>query len=770
MPGLREEIKSFKYLETLYKCCSGDGPITYDKCVAKGEAEKALIESFFDVSSYKGKPATAKQGALPAPFLAAIIHDLQMFEKCDPYRISGVTGQALDTALEGLIWKDDGNEDNDQEGGGLNKIITLSKKEQSSFVPYKVYQLAGSYTEEYLQKMNSKIRRLDSQFGGFRKVTKEITGSIEELDTLLRTDLEHQMRSSLNKRYYKKYNSQKGGGGNGVVHRLWDAYKASSQEEKNVFESFAWFMAKEIPKPPVPQSAVSSKEEGGAGADEQDSAPYVHVTGGDLNGKKVRINMTKGRNATTTEHGKKIPLLLEWLPELNSLSNLAKTWWVVKGDRSGLLSMAESAGVNGEAIANAKSLDEVFSCDGRQLDKIKSSEFNTTDVSYDFSTDFDTHNAIRQNNWKLGPDGAFQRKRSDGTFETFDPSDPKYREYFRSANKCFNSYLDIDNDKCCEVIDKLIEGNGEDFMKQIVNEDITINALDKAFDKQNPYTIRQVLRSFKFPEIAVWDPFVKGKLKKFPNFTYWVKNVLPSESSLSPDDRKKLATNAPLKDVLNMCVSFINHNVQILNPNVQPFQGTNMESKVLSDRNVLRYTVNPDPKPEISWNSSIKQIMRAASRNQLTNSLYSSPFIASGLQFGVPSMMGGNSDPKKGVVLQETEVVPQFATTIANDIKVLLQNLRSANKVLKSSEMEKINKELNDFQKLEIELYRKILTINKYIKIAYLMNDDNNEYVSLDKIRQQIANYTDLFSEYSSKDLELKNIGSFLRQYTQDKL
>ncbi len=219
-----------------------------------------------------------------------------------------------------------------------------------------------------------------------------------------------------------------------------------------------------------------------------------------------------------------------------------------------------------------------------------------------------------------------------------------------------------------------------------------------------------------------------------------------------------------------MCVSFINHNVQILNPNVQPFQGTNMESKVLSDRNVFRYTVNPDPKPEISWNSYIKQIMRAASRNQLTNSLYSSPFIGSGLQFGLPPMMGGNSDPKKGVVLQETEVVPQFATTIANDIKVLLQNLRSANKVLKSSEMEKINKELNEFQNLEIELYRKILTINKYIKIAYLMNDDNNEYVSLDKIRQQIANYTDLFSEYSSKDLELKNIGSFLKQYTQDKL
>ncbi len=50
------------------------------------------------------------------------------------------------------------------------------------------------------------------------------------------------------------------------------------------------------------------------------------------------------------------------------------------------------------------------------------------------------------------------------------------------------------------------------------------------------------------------------------------------------------------------------------------------------------------------------------------------------------------------------------------------------------------------------------------------MNDNNNEYVSLDKIRQHIANYTEYFKEYSAKDLELKNISSFLRQYSQDKL
>ena len=398
---------------------------------------------------------------------------------------------------------------------------------------------------------------------------------------------------------------------------------------------------------------------------------------------------------------------------------------------------------------------------------MKRNEIDIDDTAYDFKTDYDRQNAMHQNKWKLRDDGAFQKKMDDGKFETFDPSDPKYRLYFKSAEKCFNSYLNINGDDCCDIIEKLIEGNGEEFMKKIAEETITIGALDANFKKQNPYTIRQVLKSFKFPELAVWDPFVKGKLKKYPNFSYWVKNVLPGEN-LSPDEKKKLENNQALKDVLNMCVSFINSNVQILNPNVQPFQGTNIEHKILQDRGVMRYSVEQGQKPRVAWDSSVKQLIRAVASNQTPPSILSTPFISSGLQFGL--MVGGNGDPKSGVVLNETEVVPQFATNIAEDIKHLLSNLKSTNKTLRSKEMEEINKQLNEFQALEIELYKKILTINKYIKIAYLMNDNNNEWVSLDRIRQQIANYSDLFKDYSSKDLELKNIGSFLKQYSQDKL
>jgi hypothetical protein len=81
---LRNLIKSFKYFETLLKCSSGAANVTYDNCVAKGEAEKALIEAFLDFSSYKKSPTSRRHHGLPPAFVKAIVHDLKTFKSLDP--------------------------------------------------------------------------------------------------------------------------------------------------------------------------------------------------------------------------------------------------------------------------------------------------------------------------------------------------------------------------------------------------------------------------------------------------------------------------------------------------------------------------------------------------------------------------------------------------------------------------------------------------------------------------------------------------------------
>jgi hypothetical protein len=777
MTDLRKRIKSFKYLEQLNKCCSGSSEPTYDNCMTKGDTEKELVNAYLDPSSYLGaKPRYSRHKTLPEQFIKAVFYDLRQFKMLDPNlnnKEDTYYSKPLDNVLKAIVWTNNSVSEAEVTatqvadavdlgplafGGALQQIITLSKKEESGFVPYKVYQLAGSYTDEYLQEMNSKIKKYDNLFGGFKKVTKEIIGSVEDLDTLLRTDLENQVVSSINKRYYKTYlTNQTGGSGSKQVRELWEAYVNASPEDRMVFESFANFMYRKVGSGTVKGSTLTA------------GTPFTLITAGtmpaDLKDCEVRVNLKR-----VAARGQRV--LIAMLPP--ALRETAENYFNSKqlDIAIGLKTLLGDAGVSSptdEVPKEAESLDKVYSCDLRILDKIKNNDVDVNDgFVHDFSTQYDRQNAMHLNKWKLRDDGAFQKKKDDGSFETFDPSDPKYREYFKSAEKCFNSYLSINNDDCCNVIEKLIEGNGEEFMKKIVEGDIKIGDLDKNFSKQNPYTIRQILKSFKFPEIAVWDPFVKGKLKKFPNFNYWVKNVLPNEN-LTAEEKKKLEGNTQLRDILNMCVSFVNHNVQILNPNIQPFEGTNIENPLLKERGVMRFQVDPGNKPRITWDSSTKDILRAVTLQQTPHSILSTPLIFSGLQFGLRG--GGNSnDTGSRIVLNETEVVPQFTTNIVDDITHLLADLKTANKTLRSSEMKKINEELNEFQRLEVELYKKILTINKYVKIAYLMNDNNNEYVSLEKIRQHIANYTEYFKEYSAKDLELKNIGSFLRQYSQDKL
>jgi len=480
MTNLRKKIKSFKYFEQLYKCCSGSADPTYDNCMKKGETEKELVNAYLDPSSYiPHKARYSRHKAMPAQFIKAIVYDLRQFKMLDP----PLQGDAdtfykkvpLDEAVKKLVWTKDGKSEADVTegemkaameksapsygvGGSLQNIITLEKKDESGFVPYKVYQLAGSYTEDYLKEMNSKINKYDNLFGGFKKVTKEVTGSLDDLDNLLRADLENQVISSINKRYYKSYTtSQTGGSGSKQVKELWEAYSTATSEERAVFDSFAMFMYRKKSTATVSGTPASA------------GTPFTPIKSGnlpDLNDCEVRVNLNR-----VEYRGPYI--VVEMLPP-GMLRDKARSYLSNDNkqldnfpDLRVLLGDAGESVSNDTIPSNVDALDEIYTCDLKLLDKLKKNDVEINDgFVYDFSTKYDKKNAMYLNKWKLRDDGAFQRRKDDGTYETFDPSDPKYRDYFRSAEKCFNSYLSINNDDCCKVIEKLIEGNGEEFMKK----------------------------------------------------------------------------------------------------------------------------------------------------------------------------------------------------------------------------------------------------------------------------------------------------------------
>jgi hypothetical protein len=1020
MQKLEDLIKIFKYVQTLNELCKDTNNTTYHCAISNDKDNLAILNKYYDKKFYKKNPSkNTPVGTLPYQFMNAFMETLRYFKLLDPPLNSKTwKGESLDQWVKKIVWTFDGNQDDDvveeviiqaqdgnwddkdfrfehqrraiakrgepkkygnkrppmdfvregeEEGegealgGGLHKnlseIIELSKKEQSGFVPYKVYNLNGSYSDEYLNKMNSKIKKHFNLFGGFKKVSKEVIGNLSDLDNLLRIDLQNQVMNSLNKKYYKSYNvtNQTGGSGSNQVHILWNAFINASDAERQVFDCIALFMYRvhdelspnnwrEVDINNIPtlkknmelrvnlkkfmgstypndkttiylqryfhshwqnnvinlllmlppryrdftmmatnywlgyfvDTAPKNIDEGGEdfddgdgegdGGDDGDDGDYP-----DYGGSLVMIGQTPLPDEVFGEIGEgsdtvNLSFLRSYAgaPEyfqIEITKKLAKKYYkevsqtfvdmafsfpfegsrnnvfqkaqkkalyliinfyndsniegkrLTDGDLEGvslqqlmiillyilmanriysgnmkfpgtevgggwprLNDFSESLGrlrrlagdptnSNNDTIdVGADALTRLVNCDDDIVDKLGNIKENDDDDIFETGFEDDIENQNKM--WKVDDEGNYVViDVRTGKKEEWNISDKeKYKKQFNSSVKCFNSYLEIDKETCCNFMDKLISGDGEAFMKEIGKGSINFEDLQKNFNKQNPFTIKQILKSFKWEKIQTWDPIYKGKLYKYPNFDYWVKNVLENEpdSELSPQEKTNIKTNKELKDILNICVAFVNHNVQLLNPHLEPFEGSPVEIPELKERGVVFYVPQSYSGTQVDWAETQRKILKPYQKFSRNNSLWAVPI------FSGDSFMFGGGDQSEQVILTRTPVAPGFSNEVFKEIKTVLDRLKEVNKVLKKEDIKKIQTHLDEFKNLEIKLMKKILTINKYIKVAYALNDNKNEVVSLNNIRQKITDAEDSLKLFQDKDLELKNKYAVLTQLLND--
>ena len=788
-PNLLDKI--YPYLKAIMTC-TGAKKATYknvpDSC-------KSAVDAYLDSNNYSNSK-TNKRGQIPVEFVEAFMAVLYNLKFVDPTRKEPVwtgTGKPLNDALKSIVWNEKDTDTTTkvvevknikevtQTGGGeeLNKIIKLSKSEVSGFVPYHVNNIAGSYTDEYLNTLNSKIRKVDSQFGGFKKVTKEVIGSIEDLDRILRTELENQIDASVFKRYYKTYPimSQKGGGP--LIKLVWDWYQTkATDEERNVFDAYMEFieeekdMFKDIGNP-----RPGNKIKYGVTLDKD---------------KFLRINLIKdgigGYDAAYNPkivNGRSVPLIILALPPNPKVLELALEYWFNTDDDNAAITDAVgfdaiylastgTARTNNKIDLAAKKLGDIMSCDDKMLkdfinagpsvneDDDDINPFATGDYNKYFK---ESGHGLLKNGWRWDRSTNTVQRKEKGKWVDYNPIDnpDEYKKIFNSAGKCFNSFIEFESkDRCCKLIGLLAEGKADDFFKQVQKDEVTVQQLDKSFDNVNPITVVKLLEGFKFQKQKTWVP-VHGNVYKFPGYNWWAKNVI-DVSDLTETEKKTIKEKPNLKDVLEMSVAFVNNNLNLLNPHIT-YDNTGLNSgtpdKKLEQYNVQRYLPNVVPETRSYdrywWSKARRQIENASLPHRRNMPFY--PLLG-GQQF---VLSGGSDNKKTEIVLDNTDIVPQFATQIRDDLKLLVENLKSKNKTLSPKEMEKLNKELEDFRKSEVNLINKVLLINKYLKISNLLPENEREYITENKMTKLISDYYENFKDYADKDLELKGIGSYIR-------
>ena len=852
-PNPFEKIKIFNYVQTLSKCCKDKEQTTF-KLANKDKVCAKIIKSYFKEETYTRAAAPAARGApansdMAPSFVKAYFCALRYFKRLDPSTTTrdwqGLgTAAPLNQVLLDIVYDPRvvGAEPNQvtldgvMAGGGdydFSKIIKLTKDEPSGFVPYIVNNIEGSYTDEYLSEMNSKIKKQYNQFGGFKKVSKDVIGSLEDLDRLLRDDLAKQVNDSVFKRYYKTYPMTYQTGGalgteGGAVKEAYDAYCAATSEQREVIDcigTFIFYAQSPIPGAVAPavlhtyaytRPLTNGEPAAGLGAgfirfnlkklsqfEAGNASRYAVYTALLRTGAPVPLPPP----ARSPGGNRDIPVLLLMLPDAGAnypaVLGTAFNYWFNKplagGDHLDLETGASALPLNA-AIAGAvalrliqgtgalpvgqdnidltcMSLDKIISCDDDLYDKLISGDLpdGDDDVEYQFKTVYDSkwNNEVRYDDTTK----KIERKNKGGKWESIELTDKaEYTKFFNTSDKCFNSFFRTQTaTECCGLMELLMKGNYTEFMKKVAGGNtgtgMTFVALDTEFREVNPYTVVKFLEGFKFTKIKEYSP-IHGSIYKFPNCKWWKANTLKTLTELTPSQRTIIDTMPGLDLLLDMSVAFVNGNINILNPHINSMDSTCYKDELLESRNVRRLIPVKYGAARITgWgplgrsiSGNIAKYMRPY---QLAPVL---PFgsLISGQQF--TAQFGGNDKKKIEVVLDDTDIKPQFATSIAVDLKTIIDNLKNNNKILKHDEMKKINDDLNAYAKLEVQLYEKMLLINKYIKISYYLNDNEREYLSDSKIKQKISDYLEYFKDYSNKDMELKNLGSVLKSMINDKL
>jgi hypothetical protein len=842
-----DKIKIFNYVQTLLKCSGDSDETTYRRAVKDKDCKKT-IESYFREETYNRlNPAPRRGlpvGAIAPQFVQAFFVALRYFKMLDPSTnneswdgIRAAAGvplaQALldivyATAVPGAVQPAAGDIIPIMAGGGddfnFSKIIKLSKNEPEGFVPYLVNNIAGTYTDEYLDEMNSKIKKHFNQFGGFKKTTKDVIGSLEDLDRLLRDDLATQVNNAVYKRYYKSYpvTYQTGGvyGAHGaIVKEAYDMYRNSTPEQKAVIDCIGRFEFYTRTPVPVP---------GGPVINYTFNRTIEKMNGEDLGALGdgfIRFNLHKIRNpggkydkytnlvsnvagavpaaGLPARPGlaiRSIPILLLMLPDTVNYSQLLGTafnyWYGIPnvGVAGNHFDLEDGTAIRGAAPAgpfqgaialsvlqatannnidtNCSRLALIISCDDDLYERLVKNDLPDGDEGeYQFANKYDKHFlGSDRNRYRYDENTKkFERKKADGTYETIDPiaDKKKFKEFFNTDDKCFNSYFRTANSQqCCDAMKLLMEGKTTEFIKEVGSGNIGFGSFDESFKDLNPYSVVKFLEGFKFPKIKEYSP-IHGTVTKFPNYKYWKTNVLKTLPELTSQQKTTIEQIAILENFLDMSVAFVNGNVNILNPHIDSMKSSGNVDANLESRNVRRLVIEPYSPLEARWLPLRKTILG----NMMKTNNFFSPVYPFGQMFGGQQFtLHGGGDKNTEVVLDDFEIRPTFASQIAEDIKTIINNLKNNNKFLRSKEMKDINDQLNKYAELEVKLYEKILLINKYIKIAYYLNDNERESLSDNTIKTKIAEYLEYFKDYSNKDMELKNLGSVLRSMINDKL
>jgi len=237
-----------------------------------------------------------------------------------------------------------------------------------------------------------------------------------------------------------------------------------------------------------------------------------------------------------------------------------------------------------------------------------------------------------------------------------------------------------------------------------------------------------------------------------------------------------------MKTYLGVLVYFVNANPTILNPNLAT--GTEESARNIkvppewSARGIDATVPTQVSDNRINWNKLWQQTESIYGVNPLHIESSDSSFYTHGgfpvdMMFpNIPSVIGGLVKGQTGfslvgggseVVVDKAPPVPQFTTQIVNEINTLIRDLSLSNKVLDDSEKAQIQKKLDDFGRLERELFANSKLLMVYSKLLRILGDSTHKNVSINSIKGYVDKHNGLLSKHKKYSNRFAGLVSVLK-------
>lgn len=368
----------------------------------------------------------------------------------------------------------------------------------------------------------------------------------------------------------------------------------------------------------------------------------------------------------------------------------------------------------------------------------------------------------------------FWVRRTDGSFEKKD--------------KLNGSYKVLSKEECGSLLNcasSLVSaGQCEDFMKAVIRGDISalkgyLDSQDFSWDRaendlneMNPNVVIKILTAFGFGPYK--NSFGTGEV--MCSVDDWLKHA-DTRKRFSIESTKGL--NSKLLEYLGLLVQFVNHNKSLLNANLQKPGKIDVPSEV-SELNVYNgfaeFNTSKDAcSGPINW-GLIRDATALGTANigNITSydptdlrgffngfpgaSLPTTGYMAMGMS-GTGSLYGGGKGFKETIIFsQQGGTVTSFSNDIKRQFDSILLSLKQANKSLNEDELVALNKKIEQFTKLEQDLYEVICKLNRFKECLSMCGDNTPSTIILRDLDETVQQYKNTGTKYNTSNDCLQNL------------